>query len=76
MTFTAEDLKRLKEFYGGKGFIIPFEGGHISLWALLARMEAAEHGCQEAEKVLINPIDMNEGKLQIALETWRKECGL
>lgn len=42
MSFTDEDLKRLKDsFYGGEG-IVKADGQEISLKALIARLEAAE----------------------------------
>lgn len=71
MTFSDEDLKRLKDsFYPtGPWNIECKDGKYITLQALLARLEAAE--------AFIDSVCRNDAtvKQDGFLQAWRKACG-
>lgn len=82
MSFTDEDLRRLKEWSPIESSI-----GHIEIKkliiALLARLEAAELGCESLEDLLHHGMKYPNGAIHEAnpdlakdrLEAWQKACG-
>ncbi len=71
MTFTDDDLKRLKQdLIDGEGSVVPW---HHKIGSLLARLEAAEflinleHICEE--------LHSSPCPISLAQEAWRKASG-
>ena len=71
MTFTDDDLKRLKEGMAQ----IDWGNCHHDIRALLARMEAAEQVCQVADIESGTPRGIKLPFLGMKIEVWRKSKG-
>jgi hypothetical protein len=73
MTFTDDDLKRLKED------IKPHNAWYSTIIPLLSRLEAAEEVCEASEKVVRPTKRIGDAPLERAifdaLKAWRKAAG-
>jgi hypothetical protein len=69
MTFTDDDLKRLKDLLRDKGDLSTFFDTYEDMEALLARLELAECIVEHC----IKNHDDGDDELE---EQWRKSCGL
>lgn len=77
MTFTDDDLKRLKyHMEKHRNLVIPLtsDGPSVLIASIIARLEAAEKVCRENQKRHM-VIDIPGCKLCTALEAWRKAAG-
>ena len=77
MSFTDEDMKRLKEWATSYPFVVTNQD-FDQIVALLERMEAAEKVCGVSLIMLNNWHNMGEGvwkALKNAWEKWHKACG-
>jgi hypothetical protein len=80
MTFTDDDLKRLKEWVDDAILNNYYIEGKPELFKdLLARLEAAERVCEASEKVVRPKERIGNAPLEQAiydaLEAWRKAAG-
>lgn len=71
MSFSDDDLKRLKEIINEHGLITHNMGANVYK-ALLARLEAAEEVCERAKT---HGCEDPECVLDLSLEDWRKAAG-
>lgn len=76
MTFTDDDLKRLKEFLPYKLHVFSISHGTVS--TLLARLEAAENiaawGCH-TRRCSVKLDEACDCEMPILFKAWRKACG-
>jgi hypothetical protein len=80
MSFTDDDLKRLKDLLRDKGDLSTFFDTYEDMEALLVRLEAAEEVISHAisQRKVHTPetcYDGNPVPIEI-VEAWRKACGL
>lgn len=72
MTFSDEDLKRLKDYAVGFNKDYPSDWLSLSIVASIARLEAAEYALI---RYSIMPKDQTTSGIREAVEAWRKAAG-